>query len=98
MDAGGTARDAGELKSVCPARDKGTPSLRPRHSGLLQDLGPAHGLRLDEAVELLGRAFAARNELKADKLLFDLGLGDGRIHRGVELRDDLRRCRARRYD
>src|SRR5262245_43298807 len=91
MDAGGTARHAGELKS-------GTPSLRARHSGLLQDFGPAYGFRLDEAVELPGRAFAARNELKVDKLLFDLGLGDGRIHRAVELRDDLRwRC-ARRCD
>jgi hypothetical protein len=39
----------------------------------LQDLGPAHRFRLDEALKLLGRAFAERNELKADKLLFDLG-------------------------
>src|SRR5215510_10990730 len=98
MDPGGKARDAGEIKSVCPAREQDTPSLRPRHSGLLQDLGPAHGLRLDEALKLPGRAFTARNELKDDKLLFDLRLGDGRIHRTVELRDDLRRRPARRCD
>src|SRR6516225_8138721 len=73
-------------------------SLRARHSGLLQDFGPAHGFRLDEAVKRLGRAFTTRNELKADKLLFDLGLGDGRIHRVVELRDDLRWRPARRCD
>src|SRR5262249_24263880 len=74
------------------------PSLPPPHSGLLEDFGPAHGFRLDEAVKLLGRAFADRNELKADKLLFDLGLGDGRVHRAVELGDDLRRRAARRCD
>src|SRR5262249_39597247 len=62
------------------------------------DFGPAHGFRLDEAVKRLGRAFADRNELKADKLLFDLGLGDGRIHRAVELGDDLRWRAARRCD
>src|SRR5215831_17046904 len=73
-------------------------SLRARDSGLLQDLGPACRFRLDETVKLLGRAFAEWNELKADKLLFDLGLGDGRVHRAVEFGDDLPWHSARRCD
>src|SRR5215470_374408 len=81
-----------EARAVAPR------SLRARHSGLLQDFGPAHGFRLDEAVKRLGRAFADRNELKADKLLFDLGLGDGRVHRAVELDYDLRWRAARGCD
>src|SRR5262249_24398708 len=72
--------------------------FRPRHTGLLHDLGPARSLSLDEAIELLGRTLADRDELKVDELLRDVGLGNGRIHGCIELADDVLRGAARDRD
>ena len=68
---------------------------RPGDAGLLQDLGPAHGLRRDEAVELLRRALAERNELKIDQLLLHVRLGDRGMDRAVELGADILQDAAR---
>src|SRR5262245_37711595 len=65
---------------------------------LLHDLAPAARLRLDEAIELLGRALADRDELKVDELLAHFRLSDGGVHGGVELRHHLLGRAARHRD
>src|SRR5206468_6814734 len=90
----GRLRRLTNAKSVPDA----TNLLGPRHARLLHDLAPAARLRLDEAVELLGRALADRDELKVDELLAHLGLRDRGVHGGVELRHYLLRRSARHHD
>src|SRR6266508_7004254 len=70
--------------------------LRPGGAGLLDHLGPADDLGLDEAGELVRRRADDRDEAAPGKLRLHLRLADDRAQLGIELAQDRRRDAGRR--
>src|SRR5215813_2415376 len=87
---------AGETTLMGEGPGRKNELFRSRDSGLLHDLAPAHGLRLDEILQPFDRPVFKRKHAEPENLGLDFRQRQNVEELGVELGYDIARSLARR--